>query len=822
MLRYGIFFILALVCLAFMTMAPAGFAAGQEDSGLQKRLYDAYQAKGKDYKPRTEHLKSDGSPVYINRLILEESPYLIQHAHNPVNWYAWGSEAFAKAKRENKPVFLSIGYSTCHWCHVMERESFDNETIAKYLNEHFIAIKVDRERRPDIDKIYMTATMLINRSGGWPMSSLLTPEGKPFFAATYFPPENFMQLLKRSTVLWKEDQQTLRDMADKVSRAVQASQQRGQAAEKIGRERSQLAVINIMHGFDEMQGGFSLSPKFPNEPYLFLLLDAVIRDAGMKNSQDVFKALKLTLDMMARGGIYDQIGGGFHRYSTDNQWLVPHFEKMLYNQAHLVRVYLQFYRLTEDPVYYRIVTQTLDYVLAEMLSDDKAFLSAGDADSEGEEGRFFVWTMKQIQQALSSDLAKQAIELYAVTETGNFEQHNILHLPVSLPDYARHHKLTLDELFSRVDQINKQLYQHRSQRIAPAIDNKVVTAWNGMMITAFAQAGKQLKRNDYLQAAIDAAEFLWLTHHFNSNSNSNSNSNTKHSGLWRVSLKGKPSVAATQEDYAYLIQASIALYDATEKPVWLQRAQQLNREMIDSFWDTSDGGFYMSSTEQEVALFDRPRDLTDGAIPSGNSVALEGLVKLYHRSGDEQYHEKAVALLASVSSLVKQSPGSFAYLLMAANQLRGGETGDVQYGAKGHVRIEKQVISQSSDKIELAIHFSMQKGWHINSRFPNSKELIATAVSVDKQADWKIVRAEYPQGEKVKLKFNDQPLSVYQNRVTIKAVLVPKRVAAGKPAANDKQLNIPDIIPLRINYQSCSDKICLAPAQNVLYLFNNT
>lgn len=811
MSKYAVFFTLSLIYLAVLT--SSGFAAEALDSELQKRLYQAYKAKGKDYTPRTEHLKPDGSAKYINRLILEESPYLIQHAHNPVNWYAWGSEAFAKAKRENKPVFLSIGYSTCHWCHVMERESFDNETIANYLNEHFIAIKVDRERRPDIDKIYMTATMLINRSGGWPMSSLLTPEGKPFFAATYFPPQSFMQLLKRSTALWNEDQQTLREMADKVTQAVQASQQHSQAAEKIGSERAQMAVISIMHGFDDMQGGFSQAPKFPNEAYLFLLLDAVIRDAGINNNQQVFNALQLSLDMMARGGIYDQIGGGFHRYSTDNQWLVPHFEKMLYNQAHLVRAYLQFYRLTADPVYRRIVEKTLDYVLAEMLSNENAFLSAGDADSEGEEGRFFIWTPKQIHQALGPALAKQAIELYGVTEAGNFEHYNILHLPVSLTDYAGEHKLSQNELFSRVDQINQQLYQFRSQRIAPAIDNKVVTAWNGMMITAFAQAGKQLERKDYLQAAMAAAEFLWQTHHFNNNRFGNK----KHAGLWRVSLEGKTSVAATQEDYAYLIQAYITLSDVLANPLWLQRAEQLSREMTESFWDTKNGGFYMSRTEQEVALFDRPRDLTDGAIPSGNSVALEGLVKLYHRTGDEAYHEQAVALLASVAALVKQSPGSFAYLLAAANQLHEGELGDIQYGAKGHVRIEKQVLSQTADKIELAIRLSMEKGWHINSHFPDSKDLIATSVAVDKQAAWKIVRSEYPEGEQVKLKFNDQPLSVYQNQVTIKVLLKPEpATTSGKSrGANDK----PDIIPVRVDYQSCSDKVCLAPTQNVLYLF---
>ncbi len=818
MLRYAAFSFLIWVYLSVLTSSC--LATEQAGNALQKQLYQAYKAKGTGYKPRSEHLKSDGSAEYINRLILQESPYLLQHAHNPVNWYPWGSEAFARAREENKPVFLSIGYSTCHWCHVMERESFENETIARYLNEHFIAVKVDRERRPDIDKIYMTATMLINRSGGWPMSLFLTPQGKPFFAGTYYPAEQFLELLMRSKALWNDEPQTLREMANKISLAVQGLQQNVQDAEKVGRERSQLAVIDIMHGFDELQGGFSPAPKFPNEPYLFLLLDAVLRDTAMNNHQDVFSALQLTLDKMAQGGIYDQIGGGFHRYSTDHQWLVPHFEKMLYNQAHLARIYLQFYDLTADPVYARVVTQILNYVLAEMRSEDKAFYSASDADSEGEEGQFFIWTPAQMQKVLGSEEATQAIELYDVTEAGNFEQQNILHLPVSLPEFARQHRLSIEKLFSQLDDINQELYQARKQRIAPAIDNKVVTAWNGMMITAFAQAGKQLHRADYLQAAVDAAEYLWLTHHYAAKDHIDSNGTQQQPGLWRISLNGKTSIVATQEDYAYLIQAYIALYDATEKKIWLQRATQLNREMLDLFWDPDNGGFFMSREKQEVTLFSRPKDLQDGAIPSGNSVALEGLVKLYHRTGEEHYYDQAVALLASVSSRVKQAPGSFSYLLWAANQLHAGEVGDIQYGAKGHVRIEKQLLSQTKEQFELAIRLSIQDGWHINSHYPHQQSLIATTVAVDKQADWKIVRAEYPPGINVTLKFNDQPLSVYKTQAIVKVVLVPRSVTAAKSGAGDKS-NSPDIIPLQINYQSCSDKICLAPAQNIMYLFNN-
>jgi len=356
-----------LLCVLY---TPSIFAANSKEekpsvvsadieSELRQKLTTAYKNKGNKYQPRTEHFNTDGTPKYTNRLILEESPYLIQHAHNPVNWYAWGKEAFEKARLENKPIFLSIGYSTCHWCHVMERESFDNEIMAAYLNKHFIAIKVDRERRPDVDKIYMTALMMMKGSGGWPMSSMLTPAGKPFFSGTYFPPEMFIQVLQQSAKLWQEDESQIRKIADKITQAVQGREQGLQQAEHIGKERVQIAVITLLNRLDELQGGFSQAPKFPNETYLFLLLDAAIRE----QDTEVVYALKLTMNSMAQGGIYDQVGGGFHRYSTDNEWLVPHFEKMLYNQAHLSRTYLQLYSMTHDESYKRIVKQTLDYVL---------------------------------------------------------------------------------------------------------------------------------------------------------------------------------------------------------------------------------------------------------------------------------------------------------------------------------------------------------------------------------------------------------------------------------------------------------------------------
>ncbi|MCP3851370.1 MAG: DUF255 domain-containing protein [Gammaproteobacteria bacterium] len=790
------------------------------ENELKKKLTTAYKNKGSSYQPRTEHFNADGSPKYINRLILEESPYLIQHAHNPVNWYAWGSEAFEKARLENKPIFLSIGYSTCHWCHVMERESFDNELMAAYLNKHFISIKVDRERRPDVDKIYMTALMITKGSGGWPMSSMLTPEGKPFFSGTYFPPELFIQVLQQTAKLWQEEESQIREIADKVTQAVQGRQQGLQQAEHIGKERVQIAVINLLNRFDELQGGFSQAPKFPNETYLFLLLDTAIRE----QDAEVLEALKLTMDSMAQGGIYDQVGGGFHRYSTDNEWLVPHFEKMLYNQAHLSRTYLQLYSIAHDESYKRVVTQTLDYVLEEMRDGNGGFFSASDADSEGEEGLFFLWTLDEFNSELTQNfdvnLAKLATELYGVTKGGNFSEQpestatgqTILNLPVSIESFAKANNQDLKSLYSKTDQIRSVLQKKRNKRIAPLIDRKVVTAWNGMMITAFAQAGKQFYEEKYIDAAKRVGDFLWQVHHLESESGA--------SKLFRASLNGHPSVTATLADYAYLSQSYLALFDVTEDKKWLDRSQQLMKEMLLKFWDKEEGAFYMtareqveSTSEQEVILFHRPKDLYDGAIPSANAVSLEVLSQLYYRTGNENYYTKALALVASVSSKVKVSPASFSYLLMAVSQLNFGELTDVQYGAKGHVRIEKTDLSQEKKKkITAEIYLSIDDNWHINSRYPKDEELIATSVSLGEQAKnyWKITQAEYPQGKEIKLKLSDDPLSLYERSVAIKVTL---------EAVDKKKVKPLISIPLQIDYQACSDEVCLAPENRTFYIF---
>lgn len=494
-------------------------------SELIQKLNVALISMGDEYRPRTEHLLENGSPLFTNRLILEDSPYLIQHAHNPVDWYAWSAEAFDRARRENKPVFLSIGYSTCHWCHVMERESFDNLEIARFMNEHFVSIKVDRERRPDVDSTYMTAVQLITGRGGWPMSSFLTPEGKTFYGGTYYPPDQFKQLLKNVKTAWREDQDELVQQADAISLEIQRHMATDKKTQRIGQATIDLAIQQILRRYDDMEGGFSTAPKFPNEAILFFLFDVATR----YRDKVAMDAVLHSLQEMAMGGIYDQVGGGFHRYSTDPHWLVPHFEKMLYNQANLSRLYIKAYEVTGGINYARVARQTLDYVLREMTSADGGFYSATDADSEGEEGKFFVWSPEQIKTVLTVlEEADFAIDIFDITTAGNFEdKKTILNLPVSLHVYAQKKHLALQDVTQKLDEVREKLLAARNRRIPPLRDDKIVTAWNGMMITALANAADVFGEDHYLDSAIRTAEFIW--------SSLRNTDNT----LWRSYLTGR-------------------------------------------------------------------------------------------------------------------------------------------------------------------------------------------------------------------------------------------------------------------------------------------
>jgi uncharacterized protein YyaL (SSP411 family) len=487
------------------------------DEKLQRRLDQALAAQGPDYEPRTHHLREDGSPRFTNRLIEESSPYLLQHAHNPVSWYPWSEEAFARAKRENKPIFLSIGYSTCHWCHVMERESFEDEEIAAFLNRHFIAIKVDREERPDIDSVYMTAVNILTGRGGWPMTVLMTPDKEPFFGGTYFPPREgvrgasagLIEILTEMLALYQNEPGEVMARAQDISQRVE-HMSFVRAGPGVPRDSTIAVATNqLATKFDRVDGGFTGAPKFPQPARLLLLL----RYARRTGDPGATAMVTTTLDRMAAGGIYDQVGGGFHRYSTDAQWLVPHFEKMLYDNAQLAVLYLEAWQHTGDASYRRVVREVLDYVAREMTSDIGAFYSATDADSRtpsghDEEGWYFTWTPAEIQAVLGPDAARVVRAAYGVTKNGNFEGRNILHRVMTDRQLAAKLRMPPNRVAKVLEEARSALYRERASRPPPVRDDKVIAAWNGLMISAFARAGWAFDEAEYVSAATVAAQFV--------------------------------------------------------------------------------------------------------------------------------------------------------------------------------------------------------------------------------------------------------------------------------------------------------------------------
>ncbi len=753
---------------------------------LRDKLAQGFAMQGKDYRPRTEYLLHNGGPVYTNRLILEGSPYLIQHAHNPINWYAWGDEALTAAKAQDKPILLSIGYSTCHWCHVMERESFDNETIATLINEKFIAIKVDRERRPDLDEVYMTAVQITTGRGGWPMTSMLNSEGKPFYSGTYFPPGQFVQLLNAAAEAWNSKREAINKHANSITVAVQGQMMVRNNAQRVPDDTVETTVNSLMARFDELSGGFSPAPKFPQESLLLMMADHIIRSGD----QNVLNAFDVTLDAMARGGIYDQIGGGFHRYSTDPTWLVPHFEKMLYNQSQLARAYTKAFEITGNDFYQRIVEQTLHYVLTDMLSAEGVFYSAEDADSEGEEGRFYVWTVTELQSLLNEEEFEFAKRIFDITPEGNFEGHSIPNLSEPLDTFA----LDRQRLYAKLDSLRQKLYPIRDTREHPLRDDKIVTAWNALMITAFAEASRVFDNSAFLNAAIKAADYIWQAHR-------------KAGRLFRTSLNGRTSAQATQEDYAYLGEAMLALYDVTGDQSWLDKAGLLADDMLALFDDQEQGGLYMTTASTDNNLIVRPKSSYDGAMASGNSVGLNLLAGLSKRAVSSDYDVNADRTLGAFSESLRTRGAAHGYMLKAMDDYRLGGTSGRQYAGGGIAKIDLQLNRNNDDQLEAKITLQLDKGWHVNSAKPDSDNLIATNIALTKKSGWEIESVTFPQAKEVKLGFQDKPLLVYENSFDLHIKL--------KQTSDVTDATVR--IPMRLTLQTCSDEVCLLPETVVLY-----
>mgnify|MGYP001115733235 CR=1 FL=1 len=573
-----------------------------------------------------------------NRLITEKSPYLLQHAYNPVDWYPWCKEAFKKAIEEDKPIFLSIGYSACHWCHVMEKESFEDEEVAKILNENFVSIKVDREERPDIDSVYMNVCLMFNGSGGWPLTIIMTPDKKPFFAGTYFPKHSkpgrigLIDLLTNVANYWKNNKEDLIQRSEKVVEYLK-NDLKGER-EEISKDIVDKCYIDLKSRFDEEYGGFSIKPKFPTPHNIMFLLRYYYHNKEL----DALEMAEKTLLNMRLGGMYDHIGFGFHRYSTDREWILPHFEKMLYDQAMLTMAYTEAYQLTKKDLYKKTAQETITYVLRDMRSEDGVFYSSEDADSEGEEGKFYTWTLEELKELLNDQELDLIINLFNIRPEGNYLEEATGHLTGRNILYL---KKPLSET-SKVEEIRKKLFNVREKRVKPLKDDKILTDWNGLMIAALAKAGKGFENLNYIEKAKTAVDFI-------------SNTMFKKDTLYHLYKDGEVKIEGLLDDYAFFIWGLIELYEADGDVKHLELALKLANIMIDKFYDFENGGFFLSPKNfQDVIV--RPKEAFDGAIPSGNSVSAYNLYRLYLMTGNQKYMDIAIKTFEAFGKDIKRLP----------------------------------------------------------------------------------------------------------------------------------------------------------------------
>jgi len=584
-----------------------------------------------------------------NNLIHETSPYLLQHAENPVNWYGWNDEALQKAKDENKPIFLSVGYSACHWCHVMAHESFENNDVAEFMNENFVNIKVDREERPDIDDIYQKACQITTGQGGWPLSVFLTPDQKPFYVGTYFPVldsygrPGFGSICRQLAQAWNEKPKDIEKSAESFIHALNKTE-KITVHTKLERTLLDEAAMNLFQLGDPTYGGFGSAPKFPNAANISFLF----RYSQMANLPKFNEFALKTLNKMAKGGIFDQIGGGFHRYSTDTKWLVPHFEKMLYDNALMSVNYCEAYQITKDQFYLDILQKTLDFVLREMTSPEGGFYSAYDADSEGVEGKFYVWTKKEIKEILGSD-ADLFCLYFDVTDGGNWEGNSILCNNLNTSTVAFNFGISEQEVYEIINSCSKKLLEIRSKRISPGLDDKVLVSWNSLMITAFAKGYRITNDVRYLDAAKNCIAFIEKSLFVDDN-------------LLRTYKNGTAKINGYLEDYSYFVNALLDVFEIEPDSKYLKLALKLGHHLIDHFWDSENNSFFMTSDNHEKLII-RPKSNYDLSLPSGNSVSSFVMLRLYHLSQKQSFLDISIKIMESQAQIAAENPFGFGYLL---------------------------------------------------------------------------------------------------------------------------------------------------------------
>jgi uncharacterized protein YyaL (SSP411 family) len=756
-------------------------------------------------------IQQEGEPRHTNRLARETSPYLLQHAHNPVDWHPWGPEAIELARRENRPIFLSIGYSTCYWCHVMERESFENEATAKVMNRDFVCIKVDREQRPDVDEIYMTSCQVFTRmttgraSGGWPLSVFIDPFSlKPYFVGTYFPPvggqgrPGFVEVCESMSMAWKTQHEAVVDQSNRIAAIVADTLAAGEASRALGRTQVTLAVDRLMGSHDRENGGFGGAPKFPQPVFLELLLE------GGGDKQAVEDVVAFTLDRMAMGGMYDQVGGGFHRYSTDARWLVPHFEKMLYDNGQLASLYADSYERTGDAFHAKVLRETLDYVLREMTDEASGgFYSAQDAEVNTHEGENYLWTADQVrtvldEAGLAADVPK-TLKFFGLDLGTNFQDphhrelppNNVLFLPVRPDVFAREQGMSDEEMSALIDRITPPLYAERMKRDQPGLDDKIITGWNGLMIRGMADGGRALADDRYLDAARRSARYILES------------MRNESGGLMRTSRNGEVAIPAFLEDYAFLARGLIALYDATGEDKWLTAAAEVIEAARARFWG-DDGAWFDTEADQDD-LFVRSRNLGDGAVPSGIGTMLLVLPAMAERTGETWYLDDFQSAMTRLSGSFAGNPVGSSYATIATSRALA-ENPDRLPG-EGSTTPDRVVASiepaelrfDDSGRAEVFVSLDIGEGFHVNAHEPGDQSLVGLAIKLE-GASGVSIEADYPEGELYR-----ESIRVHARKVRIPVVLQRTGPMTGEPT-------------LVVTWQACTDQVCHAPASARLAL----
>lgn len=707
-----------------------------------------------------------------NRLLNAASPYLRQHAYNPIDWHEWGPEAFAKAKREQKPIFLSVGYATCYWCHVMARESFEDAEVAKIVNATTIPVKVDRERRPEVDATYMLATELISQRGGWPNSVVLTPDLKPFYGFGYVPRDRFKELMEHVATGWQEQRSVIMADAARISDIITKAMNRRADSVAVTQAVLRRASMHVLSRFDVFNGGLGTAPKFPQENIIMFLLHRAERD-GDKVS---LEAALLTLDNMVRGGIHDHVAGGFHRYATDNAWAIPHFEKMLYNQALISRALLKAYSLTGRRRYADAARRALDFVLKHMTTPAGGLASAFDAETDGKEGLYYLWTKEAFEAALGEDAGFGAA-VFGVTPEGNHEGRNTLRLVEPVAELAAQQKITVATLSSRIQKVTKKLAAARSKRKPLIRDNKVLTGWNALMVRALAEAAIVLRVPRYAESALRIQTFIM------------EKLGGENDVLKRSYFDGAPSLVATQADYAFVGLAALGLYDVTRDKRWLNDAERLAEKMHGLFADRANGGLFLTTHKTGFA---RTKETDDSTIPSGNGAALELYALLGNRSQNVVWRRRGLELRSILSGIAVNEPLSHAATLVAADIATRGETGVNQSAAHGALHL---VASRVRGERTAKIRITMAPSWHVNSISPRQEFLLPTKVRADGIEPSAIT---FPKAVERKLGFHDEPLSLYEGVVDIR-IKLPDGPSGLKA------------LETVLDLQACSDRVCLDP-----------